>query len=148
MQQLNNETRSNTMRSYITNSAQAAGRVLALTMVVDGNLAHSELVALDRTRILKYVEIDHHAFQQLLQELCDDLLTGAVHGVVQLDNRLMDDILLEIEDPELRRQLLQAMWNIADADGFLADGEAVLLTRASIIWGAETGFSTRGLLPA
>lgn len=136
------------MRSYITNSAQAAGRVLALTMVVDGNLSHSELVALDRTRILAYVEIDHDAFQQLLQELCDDLLTGAVHGVVQLDTRLMDEILLEIEDPDLRRQLMQAMWNIADADGFLADGEAVLLTRASIVWGAETGFSTRGLLPA
>jgi uncharacterized tellurite resistance protein B-like protein len=136
------------MRSYLTNSAQAAGRVLALTMVVDGNLCHSELVALDRTRILKYVEIDHNAFQQLLQELCDDLLTGAVHGVVQLDTRLIDEILLEIEDPDLRRQLMQAMWNIADADDFLADGEAVLLARASIIWGAETGFSTRGLLQA
>ncbi|MES2756923.1 MAG: TerB family tellurite resistance protein [Pseudomonadota bacterium] len=136
------------MRSYISNSAQAAGRLLALTMVVDGHLSHSELVALDRTRILKYVEIDHDAFQQLLQELCDDLLTGAVFGVVQLETRLMDEILLEIEQPDLRRKLLQAMWNIVDADGFLADGEAVLLSRASIVWGAETGFSTRGLLPA
>ncbi len=136
------------MRSYAINSPHAAGRILALTMVVDGNLSHSELVALDRTRILKYVTLDHDAFQQLLQELCDDLLTGAVHGVVQLDPGLIDELLLEIAHPDLRRQLLQAMWNIADADGWLADGEAVLLSRASVVWGAETGFSTSGLLQA
>ncbi len=136
------------MRSYAINSPHAAGRILALTMVVDGNLSHSELVALDRTRILKYVTLDHDAFQQLLQELCDDLLTGAVHGVVQLDSGLIDELLLEIDEPDLRRHLMQAMWNIADADGWLADGEAVLLARASVMWGAETGFSTRGLLPA
>jgi len=136
------------MRSYAIDSSHAAGRILALTMVVDGNLAHSELVALDRTRILKYVTLDHGAFQQLLQELCDDLLSGAVHGVVQFDACLIDGLLTEIEHPDLRRHLLQAMWNIADADGWLADGEAVLLTRAGVMWGAETGFRTRGLLPA
>ena len=134
------------MRSYASNSPHAAGRLLALTMVVDGNLAHSELVAMDRTRILNHVALDHDAFQQLLQELCDDLLMGAVHGVVQLDSGLIDDLLMEINQPDLRRHLLQAMWNIADADGWLADGEAVLLTRASVMWGAETGFCTRGVL--
>ena len=136
------------MRTYPINSSHAAGRILALTMVVDGNLAPSELAALDRTRILRHVALDPDLFQQLLQDLCDDLLTGAVRGVVQLDRALIDELLLEIEQPDLRRQLLQAMWNIADADGWLADGEAVLLARASIKWGAETGFSTRGLLPA
>lgn len=136
------------MRSYATNSPHAAGRLLALTMVVDGNLAHSELVALDRTRILSHVSLDHDAFQQLLQELCDDLLTNATHGVVHVDASLIDAILTEIDHPELRRHLLRAMWNIADADGWLADGEAVLLARASAMWGAETGFTTRGLLQA
>ncbi len=136
------------MRSYAINSTNAAGRILALTMVVDGNLAPSELAAMDRTRILEHVDLDAPAFQQLLQELCDDLLTGAVHGVVQIDARLIDHLLAEIEEPDLRRRLLQTMWNIADADGWLADGEAVLLARASAMWGAETGFSTRGLLPA
>jgi uncharacterized tellurite resistance protein B-like protein len=136
------------MRSYPINSNQAAGRLLALTMVVDGNLAPSELLALDRTRILNHVALEPHSFQELLQELCDDLLTGAVHGVVQLDNGLIDALLMEIQHPDLRRQLLRAMWNIADADDWLADGEAVLLARASLKWGAETGFSTHGLLPA
>jgi uncharacterized tellurite resistance protein B-like protein len=76
------------------------------------------------------------------------MLTGAAHGMVQIDRKLIDDVLAEIVDPDLRRKLLQAMWNIADADGWLADGEAVLLARAGVLWGAETGFSTRALLPA
>ena len=136
------------MRSYATNSPHAAGRILALTMVVDGHLAHSELVALDSTRVLQYVSLDHDAFQQLLQELCEDMLVGATRGIIEIDAKLIDELLVEIEDPDLRRKLLQAMWNIADADGWLANGEAVLLTRAGVMWGAETGFCTRGLLPA
>ena len=36
------------MRTYPTNSALAAGRVLALTMISDGNVALSELKAIYR----------------------------------------------------------------------------------------------------
>ena len=131
------------MRSYPTNSPQAAGRILALTMVIDGNLAQSELAALDRSRILAHVDLSQDQFQQLIEELCNDMLGTAAHGVVQLDTALIDALLREIERPALRRHLLQAMWSIADADGWLADGEAVLLSRAGQIWGAETGFATR-----
>ena len=131
------------MRHYPTNSPQAAGRLLALSMVVDGNLAHSELQALDRTRILPAVSLDHDAFQQLLQELCDDLITSAVRSVVQVEPAVIDSMLSEITDPDLRRQLLRAMWAIADADGWLADGEAVLLARANSVWSAEYNFVDR-----
>jgi uncharacterized tellurite resistance protein B-like protein len=134
------------MRTYEMNSKQAAGRLLALTMVVDGNLTPCELMALDRSQILSHVELDPLMFQQLLQDLCDDLLTSATHGLVQLDPAVIDHLLLEIDAPELRRKLLQAMWKIADADGWLADGEAILLARASAQWGAETGFNTARLL--
>lgn len=131
------------MRNYITDSAHAAGRLLALTMVVDGNLTESELSAMHRTRILKYVELEPSAFQQLLQELCDDLLVSSACGVVQLPPAVLDSMLEEIDNPDLRRHLLQAMWSIADADGWLADGEAVLLARAGIVWAAETNFVNR-----
>lgn len=128
------------MRAYPIDSPRAAGRVLALMMVVDGNLAQSELAAMDRSRILRHVDLDEEAFQELMQDLCQDLLTSASHGIVRLDAGLIDEVLKEIADPDLRRRLLSAMWQIADADGWLADGEAVLLTRASAKWGAETNF--------
>ena len=134
------------MRHYPNNSPHAAGRLLALTMVVDGNLAQSELSALHSSRILKHVELDQSAFQELLHELCEDLLTCSVRGgQVQLDPAMIDGMLREIDEPDLRRHLLQAMWSIADADGWLADGEAVLLARAGVVWAAETNFVNRPL---
>jgi len=133
------------MRHYPNNSPEAAGRLLALTMVVDGNVDPSELDALDHSRILSRVALDRDSFSDLLQALCEDLLAGACNGEIQLAPAVLDTLLMEITDPALRRRLLQAMWQIADADGWLADGEAVLLARAGVLWGAETGFTTHGV---
>ncbi|MDQ1924585.1 tellurite resistance TerB family protein [Massilia pseudoviolaceinigra] len=131
------------MRRYETDSPQAAGRILALAMVVDGNLAQSELAALDSSKILQHIDLDRPGFKALLQELCQDMLTSAFHGEVRIDGAMLDGLLDEIRHPDLRRQLMQAMWRIADADGWLADAEAVLLARASTLWCAETNFSGR-----
>ena len=128
------------MRTYEANSPQAAGRILALMMVVDGNLASTELEARHRSKILEHIELEPADFQRLLQDLCDDMLTSTVHGAVQLGNGVIDSLLDEIGDADLRRKLLHAMWKIADADDWLADGEAVLLARASAAWSAETNF--------
>lgn len=129
------------MRHYATDSASAAGRILALCMVVDGNLAPSELRALSRSRLLDYIQIDTDTFHGLLDQLCQDMLTSSVQQeCVVLGQDTIDALLREIEAPELRRQLLQAMWSIADADGVLADAEAKLLARACVIWSAESGF--------
>ena len=128
------------MRSYPTNSTSAAGRILALTMISDGNVVPDELEAIYRSRITQYVSIDELEFRQVLQDLCNDLLTTTTHGIVNIAPSLIDRLLQEIEDEYLRRQLLQAMWKIADADDWLSDGEAVLLSRACITWAAETNF--------
>lgn len=129
------------MRAYAINSPQAAGRLMALTIISDGNVAPAELAAMHRSRILDHVELGEAEFDQVLHDLCNDLLTTTRHGVVQIDPELIDQMLLEIAHPDLRRKLLQAMWKIADADDWLADAEAVLLNRASQAWGAETNFS-------
>ncbi len=126
------------MRSYPKNSPQAAGRLLAVMMVVDGNLATSELQALDRSKIFDHIDLEIGQFQRLLQDLCDDMQSSTVHGSVQLSNTVIDSLLEEIDDTDLRRKLLQTMWKIADADDWLADGEAVLLARAGTAWSSQT----------
>lgn len=129
------------MRHYETDSASAAGRILALSMVVDGNLAPAELRALQRSRLLEYIHIDIDTFHDLMSDLCHDMLSTSVkHEHVVLDKATIDALLGEIHDPELRRELLRAMWNIADADGVLADAEARLLARACAVWAAESRF--------
>lgn len=128
------------MRSYQPDSPDAAGRILALTMIVDGKLAVSEIAAMDSSKILDHIDLDLPGFQRMLQELCDDLLSSRPAEAIELDDALLDRVLAEIAHPDLRRHLLQAMWHIADADDWLADAEAVLLTRASTAWSAERNF--------
>ena len=130
------------MRSYPKNSPGAAGRLLALTMISDGNVALSEIRAVYRSRILEHIGLDDDEFDAVLHELCNDLLATAHHGTIQIDETLIDALLDEIEAPELRRNLLRTMWRLADADGWLADSEAVVLNRAAIRWDAESGFVT------
>ena len=57
------------MRSYETDSPHAAGRILALAMVVDGNVAASELIALNDSRVLEQIELGQADFRQLMQDL-------------------------------------------------------------------------------
>ena len=129
------------MRHYEENTASAAGRIVALAMVVDGALAPSELRALTRTRLLEHIDIDIDTFHGLLEDLCNDLLTSSVkQGHVELAPATIDSLLGEVTDPGLRRRLLRAMWAIADADGVLADAEATLLARACAMWSAESRF--------
>ena len=130
------------MRTYPTNSSLAAGRLLALTMIVDGNVALSEMKAVYRSRILEHIALPDDDFDTVLHDLCHDLLAGARGGAVHVDVELIDALLDEIDAPGLRRTLLRAMWRLADADGWLADAEAVLLNRAALRWGAESNFAT------
>lgn len=129
------------MRHYETDSASAAGRLVALCMMVDGNMAPAELQALQRSRLLEYIDIDIDAFHDLVSDLCQDMLSTSVkHEHVVLDQATIDALLGEIHAPALRREVLRAMWKIADADGVLADAEAALLSRACAIWSAESHF--------
>jgi len=131
------------MRHYETDSASAAGRLVALCMVVDGNMAPAELQALQRSRLLEYIDIDIDTFHDLVSDLCQDMLSTSVkHEHVELDQATIDALLGEIHAPALRREVLRAMWNIADADGVLADAEATLLSRACAVWSAESSFVT------
>jgi uncharacterized tellurite resistance protein B-like protein len=126
------------MRRYRTDSPGAAGRIVALCMVVDGKLSPSELRALQHSRLLEFIDIDIDAFHALVEELCEDLLSSAVQDQhVELAPAALDAVLDEIRDPLLRQRLLRALWQIANADGVLDDAEVTLLSRARSKWAQE-----------
>jgi uncharacterized tellurite resistance protein B-like protein len=132
------------MRSYRANSLEARARILALAMIVDGHLAPTELEVLEQAPSMRDLSIDRTLFREVLEALCHDMLhTSVVQEAVELNHQVLDGLLAEVTDPDLRRALLAAMWKIADADGVLADAEAVLLTRACAVWAAESGFVQR-----
>jgi uncharacterized tellurite resistance protein B-like protein len=52
-----------------------------------------------------------------------------------VDDRTLAGLMGEIEDPLLRRSLLRLCIEIAEADGQVAEGEAVVLIAAVEHWG-------------
>lgn len=129
------------MRNYATNSLEARARILALSMVVDGHLDPAEIKVLEDTPVLLDVQVTSKLFRQVLDALCSDMLYTAVRdGSVEINAPLLDSLLVEIADPDLRRRMLGAMIKIVDADSWLADAEGMLLARACHLWRADHSF--------
>ena len=72
------------MRSYPTDSPKAISRLLALTMIVDGHLAPSELKAMHRSGILQQVRIAEDDFDDVVR---DHLAPGLLEGVLGVVGR-------------------------------------------------------------
>jgi uncharacterized tellurite resistance protein B-like protein len=128
----------NTMRLYATDSPHAVSRLLALAMIVDGHLAPAELKAMRHSGILHSVGIDEDGFDGVVQDLCEDLLATAHQrgaGEVEIDARLLDGLLREVEDPSLRMGTMKAMLDIVHADTVLDGRETLLIQRAFKAWG-------------
>ena len=125
------------MRSYQTDSSEAMARILALSMLADGGLDHSELKVVANTKILARIGMTGSQFQIVLQMLCEDMLQcmrGYDYGKIELDRNLIDQLLSEVTTPRLQKQLLRVMLAVVDADGKMSDGEAVLISQALIRW--------------
>ena len=117
------------MRSYPTNSTEAVSRLLALAMIVDGHLSPAEVKAMHRSGILQRSAIDEDDFDDVVRDLCEDLLSSATRrcsAEVEIDTRLLDTLLGEVEDQALRLSVMQAMLDIVHADSVLDVRETLL----------------------
>lgn len=125
------------MKTYPTDSQDAVCRLLALSMIVDGHVAPSEIRAMEHCAILERVGADAASFDAVVHVLCDDLLSTARFraGIeVELDKRLIDSLLDEVADPLLRMCTLKAMLDIVHADSMVDSREHLLLQRALKKW--------------
>ena len=59
---------------------------------------------------------------------------GLLQALDEARDEIIDALLADIRDPQLRKRMLRAMLDIVNADGKLADGEAVLVTHAMASW--------------
>ena len=107
------------MRLCATDSPDAVCRLLALSMIVDGHMAPSEIKALEHSAILERLGVDPDTFDDAVMTLCEDLLaTARRHGRadIEIDNAMLDRLLDEVADPLLRMHVLKAMLDIVHAD--------------------------------
>lgn len=125
------------MRFCASDSPDAVCRLLALSMIVDGHLAPSEMKALRHSAILDRLGVDAERFDDAVVALCDDLLeTARRHdrADVEIDKALLDRLLDDVADPLLRMSVLKAMLDIVHADRMIDSREHMLLRRAMRRW--------------
>ena len=126
------------MRTYPTDSPQAAARIVALTLVADGHVSKTELDVLDRVGAYRQLGLDRHAVHSVLQGFCEDLLQASdPHwaGACQVDARTLSQLMAEIESPALRIMVLRLCVAVVEADDHVADGESIVLVSAVEQWG-------------
>jgi uncharacterized tellurite resistance protein B-like protein len=128
------------MRTYPTDSPQAAARIAALTLVADGNVSKVEMDVFDRADACATLGLDRDELHSVIQELCEDLLQERkLHwsDACEIDAHALGQLMAEVESPALRAAVLQLCVAIAEADGHVADGETLVLVAAVEQWGLQ-----------
>jgi len=125
------------MRSYPIDSPEAAGRVLALMLIADGNVCTSEIAALTKAGAEPRLGLSAGGLGVLLRDLCEDLMTGGYQGGA-LSGFLNDDslrgMMKEVQSAQLRQDVIALAHAAAGSDTHLAEGEAFILDAARRHW--------------
>lgn len=126
------------MRSYPVDSPQAAARIVALTLVADGDIGDEEIEWLDRLVVHEQLGLARHELHALLDSFCEDLLSSEQlqwADVCPVDERTLADLMCEIQDPALRLKLLRLCVELAEVDAHVDQAESVVLIAAVEHWG-------------
>ena len=128
------------MRSYPKDSPQAAARIIALTVVADGEIDQVELDLLERLGVDAQLGLKSGALQDVLDTFCEDLLSShqlQMSDICPVDDATLAHLLDEISKPALREQLLKLCMDIAASDSHVAKGEAIVIATAAEHWGLQ-----------
>ena len=128
------------MRKYARNSPQAAARIVALTLVADGDVNKAEFALLDELAVHQQLGLERDALHAVVDTFCEDLLSSkqlAWADVCPVDEYTLAELMAEIDDPALRRKVLGLCVKLAEVDGHVAEGESIVLAAAVEHWGLD-----------
>ncbi|AWI76536.1 hypothetical protein CEW83_16025 [Parazoarcus communis] len=113
-----------------------AARLVALTLISDGELANREVEALDRHDIAALLGIPRDVLIQAVIDHCQQLLArgGSAEAMRLLDLEQVEHMLDRVTDPSLRALTCQAMLVLSKADGRITQPEQTLLRHALSRW--------------
>ncbi len=118
------------MRSCPANSPQAAARIVALTVVADGDIGEAGIEWLDRLAVHDQLGLARHELHALLDIFREDLLSSdrlKRADACPVDERTLADLMGEIRDPAMRRKLLHLCVTLAESDAHVPEGESIVL---------------------
>ena len=126
------------MRRYPTDSPQAAARIVALTVVADGDIADAEIEWLERLAVHQQLGLTRPEWLTVLDTFCEDLLSSQQlqwADACPVDERTLAELMAEIQDPALRLKVLRLCVDLAEIDARVTEGESVVLVAAVDHWG-------------
>lgn len=128
------------MRRYPVNSPQAAARILALTVLADGDISSGEFERLARPDVQGRLGMGHDELATLLHEVYDDLSSTAhldIADTCPVDEYTLRNIVAELDDPALQVEVLQLCIDIAQSDGRVEMAESIVIAAAVDHWGLQ-----------
>lgn len=125
------------MRKYAQNSPEAAARIVALTLVADGDIGQSELALLDDANVHLDLGVERATLHAVIDTFCADLLSTRQlewADACPVDEYTLAELMSEIDDPALRRKVFDLCLRLAEVDEHVAEGESVVLRAAMAHW--------------
>ena len=127
---------SSSTRRYARNSPQAAAHIVALALISNGEVKPSEVAVLEAMRVHEQLGLTRQEWHGVVHELSIGLLGSATHGTgCQLDGRMIEQMLADIDDVALQRLVLRLCTAVVNADGKVDDGESIVVLAAIDHWG-------------
>ncbi|WP_157265644.1 TerB family tellurite resistance protein [Azohydromonas aeria] len=124
-----------TARAYAPNSPHAAGRLVALALIANGEIKETEWAVLHGLQACEQLGLSQGEWHDIVDGLCEDLLAGAIPGgSCVIDQHMLDDWLAEVSDPELQHRVIRLCADVIAADGYVEHGESVVLRCALERW--------------
>jgi hypothetical protein len=124
------------LRRYPCNSAEAAARIVALTLIANGRIKAVETAALEALQAHERLGLTRPQWHGVIHDLCADLLGPARCGEEScVPIEVLDRMLDEVGDDATRRLVLRLCSAVVHADRQVDDGESFVLLAAIERWG-------------
>ncbi|MFT3858269.1 MAG: TerB family tellurite resistance protein [Aquabacterium sp.] len=125
------------MRHYPRNSPEAATRILALVLIADGHVCRSEYQVLQERGAALRLGLPPQMLPEVIHAVCEDLLLvcGGAGGLQDaLIDAVLDPLMDDVDDPDLRREVINLALAVVRADGHVAEAEMDMLSRLLRRW--------------
>lgn len=125
------------MRTYPTNSPEAAVRIIALAMLADGNVCKSELGMLERVGAHSQLGLTPKQLHTVLHTLCEDLLVtshGDWESACRVSAETFETVMAEVTDEDLRAKVLRLCAAVIAADEQVTENESKVLASVVERW--------------
>lgn len=126
---------SSSAHRYPRNSPHAAGRVVALALIANGEVKPSEWAELESNQVHEQLGLTKEEWHDVVGELYVDVVSAArslAGGLV--DQQVIAHVLADVDDPTLQRRVIGLCMAVIHADRQIDEGESAVLRTAIDNW--------------